>query len=108
MVDVGDIQYIYIVKKSSAWSGASIGFLIGAVTGGIYFAAMASQIEVDESIGTGILVAGLFGAALVVPGALIGAYVGKDKKIKLEGNSDTEIKMILDDLRKKARVPDFQ
>lgn len=39
---------------------------------------------------------------------LIGALISSNKTIKLEGKSEAEIKKILGDLSKKARVPDFQ
>ena len=98
-IDIGDIKVIRIVKK--AFSGAGVGFLIGAVPAiiiGIYMEAPAA----------GYLRAiGLFGGI----GALLGIFrvaAGTDKTIQIEGMSDSEIKEAMDKLRKKARIRDYK
>ena len=48
------------------------------------------------------------GGDFVLSGAAIGALIGRDKKIKIEGKSDSEIKEILEKLRKKARVQNYK
>lgn len=53
----------------------------------------------------GLFWLGAFGA---LTGLISGGFLGKDKTIALEGKSDAEIKRILEELRKKARIPDFQ
>jgi hypothetical protein len=49
--------------------------------------------------------AGVIGA---LTGGIVGGFLGTDKTIGIEGKSDAEIKRILEALRKKARIPDFQ
>jgi hypothetical protein len=48
----------------------------------------------------------------LIGGGLIGSQIGSSLEdfeiIQLEGKSDTEINKIMEDLRKKARVPEFQ
>jgi hypothetical protein len=41
-------------------------------------------------------------------GFLIGAVMGIDKKIQIQGKSDTEITAALEKLSKKARIRGFQ
>ena len=69
-----------------------------------------SELGSDPEGGLGAnIVSGLLGG---IGGLLLGAIAGlaliPDKKIQFEGKSDTEIKNTLEELRKKARVPDFQ
>ena len=40
-------------------------------------------------------------------GAALGALAGIDKKIQIEGKSEAEIDIILEKLRKKARMPNY-
>jgi uncharacterized membrane protein YeaQ/YmgE (transglycosylase-associated protein family) len=100
-VDIADIKMIKIVKKSK--------FLLGSLIGGVG-AGLATQLAMSEEYrmdeGTlATLVYGFIGALL---GGMIGAYMGTDKTIQIAGKSDSEIKEVLEGLRKKARVPDFQ
>ena len=107
-IDIGDIREIKIVKKSKAWIGAGIGFLIGVVPGAIigYNAINGKDPGHHKRAAfMGGLIIGLLGS---IPGALIGSAFGIDKKIQIEGKSDSEIKEILEKLRKKARVKNFQ
>jgi hypothetical protein len=49
-----------------------------------------------------------FGLIGIILGGLQGGAAGIDKNIQVEGKSGTEINQVLEELRKKARVPDFQ
>ena len=104
-VDIKDIRAITIKKKSKALLGAGIGLLVGAGLGWAIATAFEGSIG-EEAVGN------VIGVALVpiglIGGALISTQAGKDKTIQIEGKSDSEIKKILDDLRKKARVLNFQ
>lgn len=84
-IDIVNIKVVKIVKKSKAWQGAGIGALLGI---------MYTKKET--------------GGDFVLSGAAIGALIGRDKKIKIEGKSDSEIKEILEKLRKKARVQNYK
>jgi hypothetical protein len=104
-VDIKDIRTITIKKKSKALLGAGIGLLVGAGLGWAIATAFEGSIG-EEAVGN------VIGVALVpiglIGGALISARAGKGKTIQIEGKSDSEIKEIFEELRKKARVPDFQ
>lgn len=47
------------------------------------------------------------GLIFSIPGGVIGLLFGRDKINRLEGKSEREIKVILEDLRKEAGAPDF-
>lgn len=106
LVDVEDIKVIKIVRKQKVPMGAFIGGSLGAMIGFAYE-------EVSGATGPSSFVdlTGIYGVPGLIIGALIGgtigAFAGKDKTIQIEDKSDLEIKGILEDLRKKARIPDF-
>ena len=104
---VGEIKTITIVRKSKVWMGAGTGFGLGA-TGG----ALAGLLWEDTGDWTNAGLAFFFGICAGVIGALTGGIVGVslgiDKTIEIERRPESEIKGILEDLRKKARVPNFQ
>ena len=101
-VDIADIKVIKIVKKSKALLGAGMGFLIGAAIGA----------AVGGSLEAGWLVieisAVLGGFALGILAGSIVSSEGKDKTIQIEGMTDSEIRVTLDKLRKKARIRDYK
>jgi hypothetical protein len=107
---VDDIKMITIVKESKTLTGVGLGFLAGATVGAII------GYVVDEAIGKGDLIWGpehsalLGGAIGGLVGGISGGIIGanRSKTIQIEGKSSMEIKGILEDLRKKARVPDFK
>ncbi|MGB6867658.1 MAG: hypothetical protein WBE11_18395 [Candidatus Aminicenantaceae bacterium] len=106
-VVIRDIVVIKIVKKSKALLGAGIGFLISSSS--LWILAYSG----DTILGSaGFEDAIKYSLIYGIPGALlgggVGAKIGTDKTIKFEGKSEAEIKNILENLRKKARVPDFQ
>ena len=105
-IDIGDIKVIKIVRESKVGKGVGIGLLVGGGIGAAQF------IAADKSGMFGGMGEMMIGGALVLLGVVFGAFTGaaagQDITIQIEGKSDTEIKEILEDLRKKARVPDFQ
>ena len=109
-VDIGDIGIIKTVKKSKLWIGAGYEFLIGIVIGAIVGVTLfddptSREITAEGWAAIGALVGG--GVGLLI-GGIIGAASRKDKTIQIEGKSDSEIQEILEELRKKARVKNFQ
>ena len=97
-----DIRVITVLKKSKFWLGAGIGFLtVAAYT--IY--------DISDE---GFALKGyisypvMFGSIGAIIGGLIGVALSIDKTIQIEGQSEEKIKVIMNDLRKKARVPDYQ
>jgi len=110
-VDLAGIRSVRIDRRSKALLGAACGALAGLVGTIIYDLAT----KEPESIGGGIEhafeVGGMF--LLLVPTGLVagttaGALAGKDKTIKLEGKSESEVGKGLAYLRGKARVRDFR
>jgi len=108
-VDIGDIEVITIVKKSEAllvgFTGLVLGGFIGYMVGRGYGSKSGFMFSKEEAGGLGAAIGGVSSALI---GALIGAVVGKDETIQIEGKSDSEIQEILEKLRKKARVTNFQ
>ncbi len=107
-IEIGDIAVIRIMKKSKAWTGGAFGFAAGSLAG-ISFGALISDMEdVRLSFGSFIFIVAIFGATAAIPGMLIGAILGTDKTIQIEGKSPLEIKAVLEKLRSKARITNFQ
>ncbi len=108
-VDVADINEIKIVKKSRTFAfGAGAALFGGIISGVLQGEARRERLGYEESqegyFSEPLTIAAIAGAG----GALIGTVVGIDKKIKIEGKSDTQVSEALRKLSKKARVPDYQ
>ena len=111
-VDVSDVRSVTNVKKSKALENAGLIFLICAGTG-IVLGSTANKEKsgfdiISESemyIALGILT----GLIAVGIGVVIGAFEGKDETIQIKRGDDPRLKsLILQDLRKKARIQNFQ
>jgi len=114
-VSIADIKVIKIVKKSQFWVGALSGFLMGGAFGASLGISYAEKEKSKPVLLAGymadwaILGYGLgLGAIGALLGGSIGAAVGKDKTIQIEGTTDLEIKEALEKLRKKARIRDYK
>lgn len=94
-VDIMEISVITIVKKSRAlWyfiAGAGLGVLIDQTNNN-----PSGRGKVAYGVGSG-LIAGL-----------VGLIVAMDRSFRTEGKSDSEIREILEQLRKKARIKNAQ
>ncbi len=97
---IKDIETITIVKKSLGFQ-----FMVyGALAGVLYGSAKKETYKyLDRN--QAYFVAG---AVLAATGFAIGTVAGINKKIRIQGKSDTEIQETLEKLSKKARVPNFQ
>lgn len=106
--DVDNIREVSLVKKYKFWRGPVLGYLITGVTLMVIWYASDSEGASDPE-GGGPLVSGLI---LGIPGILLGLIVegfwSEDKTYQIEGKSNSEIRTILEELRKKARIADFQ
>jgi len=115
-VDVEEIRVIRVVKKSwySIRMGMGIGGLIGAGIGALVGYAKGDDPGYADrfgaaSAGTKALFYGfIFMDIGGLLGGIIGLIAGIDKKIHLEGKTDSEIKEVLEELRKKARIRDYR
>jgi len=107
-----DVDVIKIIKKPKTLAGAVIGFIAGAGAGALV------GLVVDEAIGQKDLVWGPQHSALLggsiggvvggVVGGAIGANAGHPETLRIAGKSDTEIKELLEKLRRQARVTNAQ
>jgi len=118
-VEISEIKMIKIVKKSKALEQGGLGLLIGAVGVAacsffLYFFTVlgmswewvgATEIFIEYALPYGLIGGGTIGALI---GVMIGASAGKDEIIQIEGKPEAEIKKTMEELRKKARVPNFQ
>jgi hypothetical protein len=104
-INIDDIKVIKIRKKSGFEKGFLGGGLAGAAVGIIIYAAAGE----DQNFIGYVLIAGIFGATGGLLGGLIGAAAGSGgKTYQIEGRDSATIEVYLEELRKRARVPDFQ
>lgn len=107
-VDIQDIKVIRVVKKSKALQGAGYGFLISAASFSALAWATDEEYFTDPEGGGPLVLALFFGIPGLLLGGAGGAILGIDKTIEIEGKADSEIQEIMEDLRSKARIPDYQ
>lgn len=109
-IDVEDIIDIKIVKKSKTLIGVGLGLLAGAAAGAIV-GMVVHEVFIKEDFIWKTQYSALAGLSIGgFTGGLAGGIIGADRSetIQIEGKSESEIRKVLDDLRKKARVPNFQ
>lgn len=116
-VGISDIKVIKIEKKSKWSHGLLIGAGAGAIIGLVSYQEPEPSVSIwdsrtsmwelfpDFGRASYVLIGGLIGGLI---GLVVGAAVGADKTIQVEGRTESEIRRIMEDLRKKARVSDFQ
>ena len=106
---IGDIRKVKIVKKSKALLGAGLGSVVVGGAGAIIGAAQGSESVFDFTTGEKAMIfGGIFGLTGLILGGVVGAAAGADKTNHFDGSSDLVIKAYLNELRKKARITDFQ
>jgi hypothetical protein len=105
---ISEIKTITIVKKSKALMFGGTGLFIGGVCGALFASAAIGETEDITAEGWAAIFGISFGISAATLGGIIGGIMGIDKTIQIEGKSDSEVKQTLAELRKKARVPDFQ
>jgi hypothetical protein len=106
-VDIEEIKGITILKESKAWTGALSGLIIGGVMGALLGTTTPPIDDWNESRWQKFWVI-LIALPSALIGGLIGAGVGRDETIQIEGMADLEIQETLDKLRKKARIRDYK
>lgn len=106
-VDIKDIMVVKIVRKSKAALGLLLGGTMGALIGRATYTEPKNTgwFTIDLGPGPYTAAGGILGGLI---GLVIGATAGSDETIQIEGKSDSEIKEVLEKLRSKARVPDYQ
>ena len=107
-VDIEDVKAIKIVKTSKAYELGLGAFLVGAAIRGVGHSLVRREETADEATQHFFQDSIIAGAICAAAGIIIGMALGIDKTIKIEGKSDMEIDAVLEKLRKKARVPNYQ
>ena len=107
-IEIEDIAVIKITKKSKAWIGGAFGFAVGSLAGMSIGAFIDGIDEVRISFGGFISIVAFFGVISAITGVLIGAILGTDKTIQIEGSSPEEIEAVLEELRSQSRITNFQ
>lgn len=106
-VTVQDIKVIRVIKKSQALQGAGYGFLITSASLSALAWASDEEYFTDPEGGGPLVLALFFGIPGLLVGSIVGSIMGTDKTIRIEGESDTEIREHLEYLRMKARITDY-
>jgi hypothetical protein len=110
-IEIQDIAVIRIMKKSKALTGGVVGFGVGGLAG-ISIGAVIDSISKDDGVGLSfgsfISIVTMFGVISAMAGMLIGEILGIDKTIQIKGTRPEEIKAVLERLRSKARITNFQ
>jgi len=111
-VQIKDVKAITIRKKSMILELGILGLLGGAAVQGLTGKSkreVEGETQFSGEVATKRMPSFLlFGAIAGGAGLLLGAAMGMNKRIQIQGKSDTEIQQALKDLSKKARVPNFQ
>jgi len=109
-VGIADIRDIRILRKSKAGTGAGTGAGISFVFGAGCVTLF--NLTVEDYNRSSWWYVPFFGAVCALPGLLIGggigAVLGIDKTIQIEGMTDSEIREAMDKLGKKARIRDYK
>jgi len=109
-VDISEIKFIKIVKKSKVLQGLGFGLLIGAGSGALLGLGFGSRDFMGGSTALeDAAVGGIFlGAIGLLVGGTLGFASGIEKTTLIEGKSPRWIEFYLNKLRKKARIRDYK
>ncbi len=110
-IDIADIKVIRVINRSKVLSGAGTGLLIGGSTGALigFLSGESSSGFIGLSAADKALIYGLgLGSIGLLIGGVGGAFAGTDKTFLIEGKNPASIKSILNYLRKKARIRDYE
>jgi hypothetical protein len=116
-IAMSEVKAVDIARKSQVGLGMLLGTLSAVVIGSViegpfydkrtsgWFGGGSRVITAGEQWRDAILPYGLGGFGV---GALIGVACGIDKRFKIDGLSEGEVREVLEKLQKKARVPDYK
>ncbi len=112
-IQITDVKMITVRKKSKMLEFGLLGVLGGAAAQGIIQKTDKKTIhkvggDDDTEISQTSTSMVLYGAIAGGAGLLLGAVMGMNKKIQIQGKSEAEIQQVLEKLSKKAQVPNFQ
>lgn len=106
-IAVSDIKIITVMEYKVG-KGALYGFGLAAAGAGLYGLSLDPEETEMTRVNNVIFCVIVFGGMGALAGAIVGGFLSKSKTIQIEGKSEAEINEVLEELRKKARVPDFQ
>jgi len=99
-VDIKAVHSIKVVRKSRAAAGAALGFLSGAVAGGLWGHHEAGGEDEELSTVVGALFIGAVGGFV---GLVVGAAAGSDDEITISGEPEPAVRSSLAKLARLAR-----
>lgn len=106
--DIRDIRMFKIKKKSKALVGAGIGLIIGGALTYNYLSTREYEGFDFSPVFRNVVIGVIIGFIPIIIGTAVGMSIEKNKTIEIEGKSDSEIKEILEKLRKKSRIKNAQ
>jgi len=107
-IDSRDIGVIKIEGESGVLAGILVGLILGAGVGyAIGYPQGSESGFLFSKAAAGRIGAAIGGVLCALMGAGVAMALDRDKKIQLEGKSDSQIQEILKKLRKKARVRNY-
>jgi hypothetical protein len=108
-VEIADIQLIRIVRESNFGQAAVLGSVIGGVVGvGVGLSIKDNPSDFISLKPLQTIMLGLAGGVVgSLFGILVEASIGSEK-IQIEGISDAKLAYVLEELRKRARFPEYQ
>lgn len=105
---IEDIEIVHILKGPKTGLGAISGFLIGGVVGAAAIGKNKDCNQCPSSVQRPIIGGALVGGLGALLGALIGSTAGGNEIYIVQGLQKEELEDVLEKLRSKARIRDFQ
>lgn len=104
-IDIADITRIKVIKKPTAGKWGLYGSMIG-LCGGVLRGYVTRDKE--DRVGAAYYFGAIYAMGGLVAGTLAGSLASKGETFEFEGRSDSEIKGMLDRLRKMARIREYR
>lgn len=109
-ISIDDIKLVKTMEKKSYVAGGALAG--GAIGAGVFTLLMLGSDSSGTSVAGWILYGGAFAAAGALAGGLLAAllevFASGGKTYQFEGRESATVKVYLEELRKKARVKNFQ
>jgi len=105
---IEEIEIIHILKGPKTGLGAISGFLIGGAVGAAAVSKSRDCNQCPSSAQRNLIGGALVGSLGALVGALIGSSAGGNELIIIQGLPQEELNEVLEGLRSKARIRNFQ